>query len=139
MSRVLGKDTTPELRVRKTARALGLKFRLHPKNLAGTPDLVFPEQRLVVFVHGCFWHRHAGCKKAGIPKSKKKFWIKKFEQNVKRDRRNFRSLRSAGWMVATIWECQTKAPNQLLSKLSKTIKRSVKSKARRKTGRKVKQ
>lgn len=81
MSRVAGKNTTPELRVRRAAYALGLRFRLHRKDLPGKPDLVFPRRRLVVFVHGCFWHRHPGCRKATSPKSRTEFWFGKFAAN----------------------------------------------------------
>lgn len=108
MSRVKGKDTSPELAVRRKAHAMGLRFRLHRKDLPGTPDLVFPKHRAVVFVHGCFWHRHPGCRKAGMPKSRVAFWKDKFERNVQRARRDVCALNNLGWSVTVIWECETK-------------------------------
>lgn len=110
MSRVKAKHTSPEMVVRRKAHALGLRFRLHRKDLPGTPDLVFPKYRAVVFVHGCFWHRHAGCRKAGMPKSRVEFWKEKFERNVDRTRRNVEELTELGWSVNVIWECETKDP-----------------------------
>lgn len=109
MSRVKGKDTTPEMRVRKAAHAAGLRFRLHRKDLPGSPNLVFPKHRVAIFVHGCFWHRHAGCRKASIPKTNAEFWISKFDANVARDARVAQELERLGWRCVTIWECETKA------------------------------
>ena len=108
MSRVKAKHTSPELIVRRKAHALGLRFRLHRKDLPGTPDLIFPKYSTVVFVHGCFWHRHPGCPKAGMPKSRVRFWKEKFARNVKRARRDERQLNDLGWSVGVIWECETK-------------------------------
>lgn len=107
MSAVRGKDTAPEMRVRKAAHALGLRFRLHVRSLPGSPDLVFPRHRTALFVHGCFWHRHPGCKKASPPKSNVEFWNAKFERNVARDADYERKLAEAGWRVLVIWECET--------------------------------
>lgn len=111
MSRVGQKNTSPELRVRRTAHAMGLRFRLHRKDLPGTPDIVFPRKRIIIFVHGCFWHRHPGCKKASFPKTRSDFWRSKFENNVERDRRAILELELRGWKVFTVWECETN--NQL--------------------------
>jgi DNA mismatch endonuclease, patch repair protein len=97
MSRVRGKNTTPELRVRKAAHALGLRFRLHRADLPGKPDLIFPSRHLAVFVHGCYWHRHPNCSKASTPSSP--FWAAKFASNVRRDRRVEKQLQSLGWRV----------------------------------------
>ena len=108
MSRVPQKNTTPELVVRRVAHSMGLRFRLHRRDLPGSPDLVFVSRRCVVFVHGCFWHRHSRCRKASTPKSNIEFWTDKFEGNVSRDRVSRRLLKAAGWKVLTIWECQTK-------------------------------
>lgn len=108
MSRVKGKDTSPEMRVRRIAHAMGLRFRLHRTDLPGKPDIVFPKYRKVVFVHGCFWHRHPSCKKATLPKSNVDFWRDKFRRNVERDRQNRERLIESGWDVAVIWECQTR-------------------------------
>ena len=113
MSRIRSKDTKPELRVRKTAHAMGLRFRLHRNDLPGTPDLVFPKWRTAVFVHGCFWHRHPGCRKAYEPKSRVDFWKKKFAANVERDERTRKALEKAGWKVVVIWECETENPDRL--------------------------
>lgn len=109
MGRVRGKDTRPEMIVRRLAHAMGMRFRLHRADLPGKPDLVFPKYRAVVFVHGCFWHRHPGCRKASTPKSNTEFWQEKFERNVERDKRNSVELEKAGWRVVVIWECETKS------------------------------
>jgi DNA mismatch endonuclease, patch repair protein len=108
MARVGARNTTPEVRVRKAAHKLGLRFRLHKKDLPGTPDLVFPKLHTAVFVHGCFWHRHNGCKKASHPKSRIDYWHAKFNRNIERDRKAVADLIALGWKVAVIWECQTK-------------------------------
>lgn len=107
MGRVRQKDTKPEMVVRRLAHALGYRFRLHRRDLPGRPDLVFPRRRKIVFVHGCFWHRH-GCRKTTTPKSNAEFWLAKFERNVERDRAAIKALEGSGWHVKTIWECETK-------------------------------
>jgi DNA mismatch endonuclease (patch repair protein) len=121
MSRVRGKHTSPEMRVRRAAHKLGLRFRLHPKHLPGKPDLVFPRYGVALFVHGCFWHRHSGCPKASTPKSNTSYWIAKFEQNSARDAQIARSLTSRGWRVSTLWECETKSPEILNRRLCETF------------------
>lgn len=108
MAAVRGKDTKPELVVRRTVHRLGYRYRLHRKGLPGTPDLVFPRRRLAIFIYGCFWHRHKGCARSTTPKSRAEFWQAKFETNVARDRRDMGALDALGWRVAVIWECQTK-------------------------------
>lgn len=108
MSGIKGKDTGPELAVRRYLHAAGLRFRLHDKLLPGRPDLVLPKFRSVVFVHGCFWHRHEGCRYATSPATRPDFWSKKFSRNIQRDIDNDRALRMAGWQVLTIWECQAR-------------------------------
>jgi DNA mismatch endonuclease (patch repair protein) len=113
MARVRGKDTTPELRVRRIAHALGLRFRLHCRSLPGQPDIVFPRHRKIILVHGCFWHRHEGCSKASVPKTRVEFWQEKFSTNVARDARTHAALLDGGWDVCTIWECETKDPERL--------------------------
>lgn len=118
MSRVGSNDTGPEMRVRKVAHAMGLRFRLHRKDLPGHPDIVFPRWRIAIFVHGCFWHRHPGCKKATTPKSNVEFWTRKFEANVARDIRTQRELEDLGWKVAVIWECGTKSPSEIHRQLT---------------------
>ena len=108
MARIQGRDTAPEMIVRRTAHRLGFRFRLYRKDLPGRPDLVFPRYRAAVFVHGCFWHRHDSCRFAYTPGSRVRFWTEKFRQNVARDRRTEDALRSLGWQVLVIWECETR-------------------------------
>lgn len=110
MSQVKGRNTLPELRVRKAAHAMGLRFRLNRKDLPGCPDLVFPKRRIALFVHGCFWHRHPGCKRASTPKSRADFWASKFEANIRRDSAASEALEALGWKTVVIWECETKEP-----------------------------
>jgi DNA mismatch endonuclease, patch repair protein len=107
MGRIRQKHTAPELAVRSVAHREGMRFSFHDPRLPGRPDLVLPARRLVIFVHGCFWHRHAGCSKTTTPKTNAQFWCAKFQANVKRDARNIVDLRKLGWNVAVIWECQT--------------------------------
>lgn len=121
MSRVRGKNTSPEMRVRRAAHALGLRFRLHRKDLPGKPDLVFPKHRLAIFVHGCFWHRHEGCSKASMPKTRLEFWQAKFDANVERDARVTRCLVEKEWRVAVIWECQTREPDELRDRIAEAV------------------
>lgn len=113
MSRIRGKNTAPEMVVRRAAHRRSLRFRLHRRNLPGTPDIVFPRHRLVIFVHGCFWHRHEGCRRCTTPKTRVQFWSEKFRKNVERDRQNTTALEQAGWRVLTIWECQTRDERNL--------------------------
>jgi DNA mismatch endonuclease (patch repair protein) len=110
MARVRGRDTKPEMRVRRALHAAGLRYRLHVKGLPGRPDLIFPGRRVVVFVHGCFWHRHPDpdCKLARLPKSRLDFWLPKLEGNRARDERVKAELEELGWNVIEIWECQIK-------------------------------
>ena len=118
MGRVRGKNTKPELIVRREAHALGYRFRLHRSDLPGTPDLVFPRLQKVVFVHGCFWHRHEGCSRTTTPTTRAAYWREKFEQNVQRDRRNVAMLETLGWKVLVIWECETFDRTRLTESLS---------------------
>lgn len=106
MSGIREKNTVPELTVRRYLHATGLRYRLNVGTLPGKPDLVFPMHRTVVFVHGCFWHRHAGCRYAYVPATRRTFWLAKFAANMERDRDVGRKLRKAGWRVLTIWECR---------------------------------
>lgn len=106
MRLVRAKDTRPEMRVRKLVFSLGYRYRLHDRSLPGTPDLVFRRARKVILVHGCFWHRHARCALARLPKSRTEFWIPKLEDNRLRDRKNLSRLRRAGWKVLVVWECE---------------------------------
>jgi DNA mismatch endonuclease, patch repair protein len=106
MGLVRGKNTKPELLVRRLVHRLGFRYRLHVSKLPGNPDLVFPRRRSVIFVHGCFWHRHRGCPLCRLPKSRLDFWKPKLEGNRKRDSRNQRELRNEGWRFLVVWECQ---------------------------------
>ena len=119
MSRIRGKDTKPELRVRSQLHRMGYRFRLHRKDLPGRPDIVLPKYDTVIFVHGCFWHRHKGCRFAYTPKTRVAFWETKFEQNVRRDCRNDAALRKRGWRIIRIWECRTGDPRKLQQQLAR--------------------
>ena len=123
MAGIKGRNTRPELVVRRIAHKLGLRFRLHRKDLPGRPDLVFPRYRLAVFVHGCFWHRHEGCRYAYTPKSRIAFWTKKFAGNVARDQRNEEALRGLGWRVLVLWECDTRNDEAISRRLEGAIDR----------------
>ncbi len=114
-------NTGPELIVRQILHRLGLRFRLHRTDLAGSPDVVLPKHRSVVFVHGCFWHRHAECRKATTPKTRIDFWREKFDANVARDARNEEQLRLDGWEVLTIWECETERQPELETRLRRVF------------------
>ena len=118
MSRIGGRNTDPELIVRRVAHRLRFRFRLHRSDLPGCPDIVFPQHSAVIMVHGCFWHRHSGCKYASMPKTRVSFWEAKFRGNVVRDRRNEEELRRLGWRVLVIWECETKDRNALATRIS---------------------
>lgn len=113
MSRIKGKDTKAEIFVRSLLHRLGYRFRLHGRELPGRPDIVLPKYKTLIFVHGCFWHRHEGCKLAYTPKSRTEFWKKKFLENVQRDIRNKEALEAMGWKVCIIWECETKHKDRL--------------------------
>ena len=119
MSRIRAKDTKPELAVRSLLHRLGFRFRIHVKRLPGCPDIVLPKLRTVVFVNGCFWHRHRNCKFAYSPKSRKAFWEEKFRANVMRDRQRQRDLRRLGWTVRVVWECQARE----IANLDKLVRR----------------
>lgn len=109
MSRIKSRDTTPELAVRKVLYGMGYRYRLHSAAVPGKPDIVLKRFRAAIFVHGCFWHRHPGCKFAYMPKSREEFWTKKFEANVRRDEAVKKQLSDLGWKSLTIWECETKS------------------------------
>ncbi|WP_374581575.1 very short patch repair endonuclease [Pseudoduganella sp.] len=105
MAGIRGKDTKPELFLRQGLHRLGLRYRLHCRDMPGRPDLVFPKYRVALFVHGCYWHRHQGCRLCSVPAQNSEFWREKFERNMSRDKRQFAELREAGWRVLIIWEC----------------------------------
>jgi len=122
MALVRGKNTKPEMTVRRLVHALGYRYRLHARTLPGTPDLVFPARHKVLFVHGCFWHRHGvRCSLTRLPKTRLDFWASKLEANRKRDDKNRRSLRATGWKVLTVWECQLKDSAALKSRINKFL------------------
>jgi len=106
MSLIRGTGSAPEMKLRRLVHRMGFRYRLHVKELPGKPDLVFPSRCAVIFMHGCFWHRHKGCKLARLPKSKLEFWKPKLEANTKRDLHNQRQLKALGWRVLVVWECE---------------------------------
>ena len=116
MSRIRSKNTKPELKVRSILHQMGYRFRLHKKDLPGLPDIVLSKHHMVIFVHGCYWHRHTGCKYAYTPKSRVEFWDSKFKQNIMRDKEARKQLEALGWKVITIWECET-ANSDLLKEI----------------------
>lgn len=117
MGRVRQKDTAAELLVRKAAHALGLRFRLHRRDLPGHPDLAFPRYRVALFVHGCFWHRHAGCLRCTLPKNNADYWQRKFRENQARDSRVEAELLRIGWTPTVIWECEALGSDTLGQRL----------------------
>ena len=119
MSRIRSKDTKPEMIVRRLLHAMGVRYRLHRATLPGKPDIVLGPRRLVIFVHGCFWHRHPGCREATMPAANRDFWLAKLEGNAARDLRHRAALRKLGWRVAVIWECETKQPEKLARRLAR--------------------
>jgi DNA mismatch endonuclease (patch repair protein) len=108
MAGIGGKHTHPELAVRRALHRAGFRYRLHARDLPGRPDLVLPKHRAAIFVHGCFWHRHSGCRYASTPATRREFWATKFQQNVERDARTLAALQTAGWRTAVVWECATR-------------------------------
>ncbi|MFT2095816.1 very short patch repair endonuclease [Acidiphilium multivorum] len=126
MSRIRSRDTGPEVVLRSLLHRAGLRFRLHAKKLPGRPDIVLPKYKTAIFVHGCFWHRHAGCRNATTPSTRAEFWQEKFDGNVRRDARNRADLKAAGWTVMTVWECELKAnAEDVVRKLSRELRREA--------------
>ncbi len=121
MSRVKPVDSKPELLVRRLLHSLGCRFRLHRRDLPGTPDIVLPSRRKVIFVHGCFWHRHPGCIRTTDPKTRQDYWQAKFAANMERDGRNLRELKVEGWDPLVIWECETKDGDGLRIRLTRFL------------------
>jgi len=113
MAGIKGKDTKPELVLRRALHARGFRYRLHSKNVPGRPDLVFPKHHAIVFVHGCFWHRHEGCRYTTTPSTRPEFWQAKFDSNVIRDAAIRDQLIETGWRVATVWECSLRKTDQM--------------------------
>jgi DNA mismatch endonuclease, patch repair protein len=121
MSRIRGRDTRSEIFVRSLLHSLGYRFRLHRKDLPGKPDIVLPKHRTVIFVHGCFWHRHLGCRYAYTPKSRVEFWTNKFSANLERDAKVRHALEQAGWQVLVVWECELRDVDRLAKRLVSAI------------------
>ena len=118
MARIRGKDTTPEKRVRSLLHRMGCRFRLHDARLPGKPDIVLPKHRAVIFVHGCFWHRHEGCKRATMPSNNREFWERKLSLNRKRDRRQLEELAALVYRSLVVWQCELKDEERLRERLS---------------------
>lgn len=125
MSQIKGQDTKPELAVRSCLHRLGYRFRLHDPRLPGRPDIVMRKHRTVVLVHGCYWHRHPGCKFAYSPKTRSDFWQAKFADNIERDRQVQRELEALGWNILVVWECQTRDATDLRRLLERTLPRTA--------------
>lgn len=123
MSRIRGSDTAPELSVRSVLHKLGYRFRIHSRALPGKPDVVLPKYRTVIFVHGCFWHRHRGCRFAYTPKTRTRFWTRKFEDNIARDQRAIHELGNLGWNTLVVWECELRRIEILSRRLDKALRR----------------
>jgi DNA mismatch endonuclease (patch repair protein) len=117
MSSIQSKHTIPEINVRSALHRAGYRFRLHRADLPGSPDIVLPKHRTVVLVHGCFWHRHRGCDIPKIPSRNRKYWLRKFARNVRRDARNKADVRKLGWETFVIWECQAREPEALARRI----------------------
>ena len=117
MSAIKSKNTKPEIKVRKILHSMGYRFRLHSKDLPGSPDIVLPKYKTVIFVHGCFWHRHENCKYASNPKTRQEFWNKKFTENKKRDSEIQEKIKILDWRSVVIWECETKNIENLRDKI----------------------
>lgn len=127
MSSVKQRHTKPEITVRKLLHRLGYRFRLHSKKLPGTPDIVLPKYKSVIFVHGCFWHQHKGCRKSRRPTSNVEFWNEKLDKNIERDNRKESELKNAGWKVLTVWDCEIKDEDLLIEKVKNFLTQSAKN------------
>jgi DNA mismatch endonuclease (patch repair protein) len=121
MSKIRSGDTCPERQVRSLLHRLGYRFRLHRRDLPGTPDIVLPKYRTVIFVHGCFWHRHPGCKYAYMPKSRISFWEDKFAANIARDKKAQSALGEMGWRVIVVWGCELQDMDSLAMRLASNV------------------
>lgn len=121
MSRVKGRDTKPEILVRSLVHRMGFRFRIHRGDLPGKPDMVLPRHGKIIFVHGCFWHGHKGCPRSKRPTTNMDFWNKKLDMNIKRDKVFQGKLRSRGWKVLVIWQCETQRPEKLLRKFERFL------------------
>lgn len=131
MRRIRSKDTTPELMLRRLVHAMGYRFRLHRKDLPGKPDLVFPGRKKVVFLHGCFWHQHKNCREGRLPGTRREYWEPKLARNQERDVLSEAALKSLGWHVLTLWECEVeKKPAAVSKELRRFLGRTIMDKPR---------
>jgi len=121
MSRIRGKESKPEILVRKYLFSKGFRYRIHDNKLAGNPDIVLPKYRTIVFVHGCFWHGHPGCKRAQLPATNAEFWGKKISANIERDKRNIETLKGEGWKVVVVWQCELASKTKREERLKRLI------------------
>jgi DNA mismatch endonuclease (patch repair protein) len=121
MSRIRSKDTRPEKVVRSLLHKMGYRFRLYRNDLPGKPDIVLPKYKTVIFIHGCFWHRHKRCKRCTTPSTNQAYWFKKFERNVAKDKANLNMLKKAGWKIVVVWECWVKNLDRIKAMLEKSI------------------
>tara|TARA_B100000282_G_C31667305_1_gene460473 strand:+ start:148 stop:543 length:396 start_codon:yes stop_codon:yes gene_type:complete len=117
MAAIKSKNTKPEIKVRKLLHSMGYRFRLHMKDLPGNPDIVLKKYKTVIYVNGCFWHRHPNCKYASTPKTRTSFWSQKFQSNVERDNKNYIKIKNLGWKYIVVWECELKNKSDLVEKL----------------------
>lgn len=125
MSRIRGRDTEPERLLRSLLHKEGFRFRLHDRSLPGKPDIVMRKHRAVIMVHGCYWHRHPGCRNATTPSTRTDFWVEKFEGTIARDRQNLADLTALGWRVITVWECDLKKrPDQVVSDIRSRLRKA---------------
>jgi len=127
MARIRSQDTRPEVTVRRLLHSLGYRYRLHRRDLPGSPDICFPSRKKVVFVHGCFWHRHDGCARTTTPKTRTSYWEDKFRKNVVRDRRNLLDLVALGWDAMVVWECETRDLERLAARLARFLDGNTRS------------
>lgn len=125
MSRIPSKNTTPEFAVRSWLHTHGYRFRIHRKDLPGKPDIILPKYNIIIFVNGCFWHQHKGCKKAVLPKSNQEYWLPKLRKNIESQEKAIFSLREKGWNIYIIWECETKRTEELTSRLKEILERGT--------------
>lgn len=118
MAAIRGRDTGPEIAVRRMLHAMGYRYRVHRRDLPGRPDVTFPSRRKIVFVHGCFWHQHSGCRAAKVPRTRTQYWGPKLAKNMDRDRRNLEALANSGWAVTIVWECELAHPEGVVARLA---------------------
>ena len=121
MQAIKAKNTKPEIAVRRIAHSLGYRYQLHRRDLPGSPDLVFPSSRRIIFVHGCFWHCHKSCSRAYVPQSNMDYWLPKLARNVQRDKEAVRTLKASGWQILVIWECSTGDTDRLQRKIEQFL------------------